>query len=154
MTLLQAIRRRHEMAGAVRDRHFHVVTLPGTSSLARCNTSDITYGFCEPHGPVRSRRDISWATVGCRRRKQGNRATCGDAPDGVRFRGEILVSEPEISIRPCRYAAQIEVIITWTGKGELGDNARRGDTSDLAGCICAVEREPEIAIWPGCNVIS
>src|SRR5437667_5662845 len=127
MTLLQAIRRRHEMAGAVRDRHFHAIALPVTSSLARCNTSDITDGFCEPQVPIRSRNDISWATIGCRRRLQGDRTACGDTTDRAHVRSKVLIGKPEIAVWPCCDAAQVKVIITRAWKRKQGDLTRRGN---------------------------
>src|SRR5215470_10357047 len=142
------------MLGAISRRRSHAVTLPGASALACGDASDIPNSLSEPQVPIRSWCDIGWAAVGCWRRKQGNRLIgSSDAPDSIRVRGEILVSEPEIPVRPFCDPAQVEVItILWAGKAELGNNACRGDTSD-PGRVRAVEREPEIAIWPCSNVI-
>src|SRR6266436_6360420 len=115
------------MVGARRPRRSHAVTLPGASALACGDASDIPNSLSEPQVPIRPWCDIGWAAVGCWRRRQGDRAFCRNAPNRVHSRGEILVSEPEIPVRPFCDPAQVEVIITWAGKAELGNNACRGD---------------------------
>ena len=142
------------MVHAGGQRQFHVVVLSDEDWLTCGDASDLPGTFGEPHGPIWPCRDIGREAGGGRRRRQGNLATCGDTPDRAHIRSRIFVGEPEIAVRPSRDAAQIEVIIvTWAGKGELGYHAGRGDSSDLAGCIRVVEREPEVAVRPGYNVI-